>query len=106
MRAVWFLILAGATACSSSAVEAPLRTVGRTDVILQWNEQAVATGGPKLQRTLAMMHIAVFDAVNAVEPRYQPYLRLPPPPDDASIEAVAAGAAHGGVSPGASTKPS
>lgn len=95
MKPVWLLILAGATACSHSAVEAPLSTVGRTDVILQWNEQAVATGGPKLQRTLAMMHIAVFDAVNALEPRYQPYLRLPPPPDDASIEAVAAGAAHG-----------
>jgi len=95
MRATWLLILAGATACSYSAVEAPPCAAGRTDVILQWNEQAVATGGPQLQRTLAMVHIAVFDAVNAVEPRYRPYLPLPAPPDDASIDAVAAGAAHG-----------
>lgn len=95
MRAMWLLMLVGTTACSSSAVEAPLRPAGRTDVILQWNEQAVATGGSQLQRTLAMVHIAMFDAVNAIEPRYRPYLQLPAPPDQASIDAVAAGAAHG-----------
>jgi len=95
MRAAWFLVVVGSTACSYPGVEVPARAAGRTDVILQWNEQVVATGGPQLQRTLAMVHIAVFDAVNAIEPRYRPYLRLAPPPAGASRDAVAAGAAHG-----------
>ena len=95
MRAAWFLVVVGSTACSYSGVAAPPRAVGRTDVILQWNEQVVATGGPQLQRTLAMVHIAVFDAVNAIEPRYRPYLRLAAPPAGTSSDAAAAGAAHG-----------
>jgi hypothetical protein len=95
MRAAWFLVVVGSTACSYSGVAAPARAVGRTDVILQWNEQVVATGGPQLQRTLAMVHIAVFDAVNAIEPRYRPYLRLTAPPAGTSSDAAAAGAAYG-----------
>ena len=95
MRAAWFLAVVGSAACSHSAVETPVRAVGRTDVILQWNEQAVANGGPQLQRTLAMVHIAMFDAVNAIEPRYRPYLPLPVPPPGTSADAAAAGAAHG-----------
>jgi len=45
----------------------------RTDVVLQWNRQAMVmmmTGGPPVQRTLTMVHLAMFDAVNAIEPRY------------------------------------
>ena len=95
MRAAWFLVVVGSTACSSPAVEVPVRAAGRTDVVLQWNEQVAATGGPQLQRTLAMVHIAMFDAVNAIEPRYQPFLRLAGPPVGTSIDAAAAGAAHG-----------
>ena len=95
MRATWFLAVVGSTACSYPAVEVPARAAARTDVVLQWNEQAVATGGPQLQRTLAMVHIAVFDAVNAFEPRYRPYLRLAAPPAGTSSDAAAAGAAHG-----------
>ena len=95
MRAAWFLVVVGSTACSYPGIAAPARAVGRTDVILQWNEQVVATGGPQLQRTLAMVHIAVFDAVNAIEPRYRPYLRLAAPPARTSSDAAAAGAAHG-----------
>jgi hypothetical protein len=67
MRAAWFLVVVGSTACSYPAVEVPAGAVERTDVILQWNEQVVANGGPQLQRTLAMVHIAMFDAVNAIE---------------------------------------
>jgi len=95
MRAVWLLVVAGAMACSATPVEVPARAVGRTDVVLQWNEQVMATGGPHLERTLAMVHLAMFDAMNAVTPRYQPYLRLPSPPDGALTDVVAAGAAYG-----------
>jgi hypothetical protein len=42
-----------------------------------------------------MVHLAMFDAVNAIRPRYRPYLTLPAPPEGASPEAAAASAAHG-----------
>jgi hypothetical protein len=75
------------TACES--------TPPRSDVILQWNQQAIGTGGPQIQRTLAMVHLAMFDAVNTITPRYTPYLTLPAPPAGVSVDAAAAGAAHG-----------
>jgi hypothetical protein len=67
----------------------------RADVVSTWNQQVVTMGGPQIQRTLAMVHIAMFDAVNAIEPRYTPYLQLPAPPLGTSAEAAAAAAAHG-----------
>src|SRR5438093_4092717 len=65
----------------------------RADVITQWNEQVFALGGAS--RTLAMVHVAMFDAFNAIQPHYQPYLQLPAPPAGAMAEAAAASAAHG-----------
>ena len=65
------------------------------DVVIDWNQQVVALGGPQIQRTLAMVHIAMFDAANAIEPRYTGYLALPAPPTGASAEAAAAAAARG-----------
>jgi hypothetical protein len=67
----------------------------RADVVTEWNQQVFTSGGPQIQRTLAMVHIAMFDAVNAIEPRYTAYLDLPDAPSDASPEAAAASAAHG-----------
>lgn len=68
-------------------------TPARADVVTQWNEQAFVAGGAP--RTLAMVHIAMFDAINATHPLYRPYLRLPTPPLNSSAEAAAASAAHG-----------
>jgi hypothetical protein len=65
------------------------------DVVIDWNQQVFASGGPQIQRTLAMVHIAMFDAANAIEPRYTAYLTLPAPPIGASPEAAAAAAARG-----------
>ncbi len=65
----------------------------RADVITQWNEQVFKLGGAS--RTLAMVHVAMFDAFNAIQPRYQPYLQLPAPPAGAMAEAAAAAAAYG-----------
>ena len=65
----------------------------RADVITQWNEQVFALGGAS--RTLAMVHVAMFDAFNAIQPRYQPYLQLPAAPVGALPEAAAASAAYG-----------
>ena len=67
----------------------------RADVITQWNLQVFTSGGPQIQRTLAMVHLAMFDALNATNPRYQPYLQIPAPAAGTNGEAAAAAAAHG-----------
>jgi len=67
----------------------------RADVVTQWNDQVFASGGAQIQRTLAMVHLAMFDALNATSPRYRAYLPLPAPPAGANGEAAAASAAHG-----------
>jgi hypothetical protein len=70
------------------------------NVITDWNEKAVSivqTGTvpppPTAFRTMAILHVAMFDAVNSIEPRYKPYkVRLSATPDT-SKEAAAAAAA-------------
>ena len=70
------------------------------DVLTDWNEKAVtagyaarATPGANA-RNIAMVHIAIFEALNSIEPRYTPYrARLSAEPS-ASREAAAAAAAH------------
>jgi len=70
------------------------------DVVTDWSNTAEAAlvavnmKFPLQTRALAMMHVAMFDAVNAVENRYRPYiLNLVAPGADES--AAAATAAHG-----------
>jgi hypothetical protein len=69
------------------------------DVISDWNEKAVAflaekaLPPPLAERTMAMMHVAMFDAVNAIETRYRPYLSQPKAFPTLSKEAAAAAAA-------------
>ena len=72
------------------------------DVILQWNRvlsQTIATPGAhpatiRTQRSYAMMHLAMFDAVNSIEGDYTPYLSDIPSAARASVKAAAAQAAH------------
>jgi len=67
-------------------------------VITEWNtiaEGAIpASAGVTLPRTYAMMHIAMFDAVNSVEGGYTAYRVRVPAWHGASGEAAAAQAAH------------
>ena len=69
------------------------------DVITDWNEKAVAfvTAArwrrPPLRRVVAMVQVAMFDAVNSIERRYRPYLAQLPATPTASKEAAAAAAA-------------
>src|SRR5688500_374162 len=71
------------------------------DMVLAWNEVAVeatrvARLSPNAQtRALAMVHGAVFDAVNGIERDYAPYLVNIHAPKWASEAAAAAAAAHG-----------
>jgi Vanadium chloroperoxidase N-terminal domain/PAP2 superfamily len=68
------------------------------DVIADWNEKAVVFVTPRMtppaaQRAVAMVQVAMFDAVNSIERRYRPYLAQLPAPATASKEAAAAAAA-------------
>lgn len=70
------------------------------DVVTDWNQTAIATLNaagvrfPPQTRALAMMHAAMFDAVNATNHRYTAYAVDIYAPH-ASPEAAAAAAAHG-----------
>jgi hypothetical protein len=72
----------------------------RADVVTIWNEKAIALlpkmgkQGPFNLRGLAMMHAAMFDAVNAVERRYSPFKVDMTAQQGASAEAAAAAAAR------------
>src|SRR4051812_13705506 len=72
----------------------------RADAVLDWNEVGLATvqaarqPPPDGARTLAMMHVAIFDAVNAVEKRYAPFGVKLDAPAGASANAAAAAAAR------------
>src|SRR5882724_3121398 len=68
------------------------------DVITDWNEKAVAFVTPRMapaagQRVVAIMQVAMFDAVNSIERRYRPYLIQLPAALTTSKEAAAAAAA-------------
>ena len=70
----------------------------RADVVLDWNATMLATLAGQSPfasaRYAAIMHLAVFEAVNAVTGDYEPYLDIIPAPAGASAEAAAAAAAH------------
>jgi len=81
------LMLSGATTSTAAA-----------DVITDWNEKAVALVTPRMpppaaQRVVAIVHVAMFDAVNSIERRYRPYLAELPATATTSKEAAAVAAA-------------
>ncbi|HEX7605322.1 MAG TPA: PA-phosphatase, partial [Usitatibacter sp.] len=82
-----------------SAAILSLPSVCAADAVLDWNEVALARlvaarqGPPDGARTLAMVHLAMFEAINAVEHRYAPYAFKGRAPAGASVEAAAAAAA-------------
>src|SRR5499427_9884572 len=73
------------------------------NVITDWDEKAlvavtpmaglVGTSPYMAQRMMGIVHIAMFDAVNSIERRYQPYLVQLPTAPNTSKEAAAAAAA-------------
>jgi len=67
------------------------------NVVIQWNQILQAqfgTAPSNAQRSLSMMHIAMFDAINAVEEAYTPYRVRVPASHGASAEAAGAQAAR------------
>jgi len=75
----------------------------KVNPVVQWNRELlviVRTPGAQSPtvhptRSFAIMHAAIYDAVNAIDGKHWPYLvRLSSVPRDASQEAAAAAAAH------------
>jgi hypothetical protein len=67
------------------------------EVIIEWNEilqRTVPAAAIMTPRFYAMMHVAMFDAVNSVEPAYHAYRTRIKNVQGASAEAAAAQAAH------------
>jgi hypothetical protein len=75
-------------------------SAGADDQVTAWNEvllEAVRldrTAPPIAARNMAIVHIAIFDAVNAIERGYEPYAFSGHGPRGASAEAAVAAAAH------------
>ncbi|HKA88809.1 MAG TPA: vanadium-dependent haloperoxidase [Haliangiales bacterium] len=65
------------------------------NVITDWDEKAVALvpPSPAGERIMALVHVAMFDAVNSIGHRYRPYLVQLGATADASKESAAASAA-------------
>ncbi len=90
------LLLAGAALLAIAA-----STPARADTVTDWNQHAtdaliVAAGqGPTVSVLhLAMVHGAVYDAVNAIDRRHEPYLGAPRARRSYSKDAAAATAAY------------
>ena len=90
-RATFFTSLVAAALLTSSA---------RCDVIMDWNAKADAIGIEKQlpnvpnARGQAMLHVAMFEAVNAIDRRYAPYKLNLAAERTTSKEAAAASAAY------------
>jgi PAP2 superfamily len=89
-----------ATFFTSLVAVALLTSSARCDVIMDWNAKADAVGIEKQlpnvpnARGLAMLHIAMFEAVNAIDRRYAPYKLNLAAERTISKEAAAASAAY------------
>jgi hypothetical protein len=75
-------------------------TPANADVVTDWNNAALdairanRTAPPIASRSLAILHVSVYDAVNGIARTHQPYLVESRVPRSASREAAASAAAH------------
>ncbi len=107
------ILTASLPASAATVPRAP--AVAQINEVTNWNRIATETlvafpgptGGapPALQINMGMTQGAVYDAVNAIEPRHQPYLLDTPFNPTASKEAAAATAAYRVLSNIVSTVP-
>ncbi|MEG3984976.1 chemotaxis protein CheB [Microcoleus sp. D3_18a_C4] len=69
--------------------------------VIEWNGvllnavRTASTAPPLASRNMAMVHAAIYDAVNSISKKYTPYLVEIDPPAGTSAEAATAAAAHG-----------
>lgn len=93
-------LLLGGTEANAQTAPAPTQPV---NPVIQWNRNLlIILRTPGVQpatihptRSYAIMHAAIYDAVNTIDRTHQPYLiRLPRPDRDASQDAAVDAAAH------------
>jgi hypothetical protein len=97
-----FPVLLGGSMRASAGGGGGESSVEATNVVIQWNRILLAivrTPGAQPAtihptRSFAVMHAAIYDAVNAIDRTHKPYLVRLVAPRDASQEAAAASAAH------------
>lgn len=82
-------VLLTAACLSAQNVVVQWNAVAATTIITNAKEASVASGV-----WLAYVHLAVFDAVNAIDHRFQPYAFTTDPPAGCSQDAAAVAAAH------------
>jgi hypothetical protein len=89
---VWLAVLAAAALGSAASTHAD----AVTDWNAQWDDAVISTGQPPpaQARFAAILHIAVFDAVNGIARKYSPYYVIGQAPPGAREEAAAVQAAH------------
>jgi membrane-associated phospholipid phosphatase len=84
----------------AQAQDEAVRPRAKPDAVLRWNEAALCairtekTPPPLAARNLAIVHAAIYDAVNAVYRTHRSYRVQADAPADTSAEAAAAVAAH------------
>jgi len=99
MSNVLLMLALGAASSTPSQIE-PVAIKPQPNVVLQWNEAALQviraerTPPPLAARNLAIMHAAIYDAVNAVYRTHTPYRVQAAAPPGASPETAAVVAAH------------
>jgi PAP2 superfamily len=104
MQAALFLAVAISAFGPTQASDRPplhhSAAVAADDVVLRWNEaalqaiQAERTPPPLAARHLAMVHVAICDAVNTLRRDYRPFRVNVDGPRRASVDVAAAVAAH------------
>jgi hypothetical protein len=78
-------------------------TLAHADVVTDWNSAALDairdghTAPPIASRSLAIVHVSIYDAVNGIARTYEPYLVQSAVAASASREAAASAAAHGAL---------
>lgn len=87
----WFLFVCALTSSTGLA---------RADVVTDWNQKALGLmpkeglAGGHQTRALAILHVAIFDAVNSIDGRYKPYKAKYSVDAATSKEAAAVSAAY------------
>jgi len=90
------------SACVAAALAVPskIAQVAKADVVLEWNVTALKTTAsapfnpPLESRNVAIVHAAMFDAVNSIRRRYAPYRVRVRAAGHESLIAAVASAAH------------
>ncbi len=88
------------TVCFSLTAAFTLALAARADVVTDWNTLILnairtnKTSPPVASRQMAILHTAMYDAVNGIKPKYEAYRVQPDGFPAASREAAAAAAAH------------